>query len=205
MTGKFPLGGGDASVDELRQAESIIEARAGELELTRSAAGKWQAGLAALLAIVTGVSFTSISDQIRNLESPGSIVAASTLAATFVTAATALFLALRAAGGLPSLVGTAALDGAAHRSAKSSANSLKAAIWLSMVTLLVFMASVGILWFWPQAAKDQLSMVTVGSESWCGTTDPIVGSTLVIIEPGGKVHVVDLGRIVSWSHVDRCP
>lgn len=205
MTGKLPLSGGGASIDELRQAESIIEARASELDLTRAAAGKWQTGLAALLAIVTGLSFTSISDQIRKLESPGSVIAAVALAVTFVVAVTALFLALRAAGGLPHLVGTSTLDGAAHRSAKSSANSLRAAIWLSILALMVFAVSVGILWFWPQAQKDQLSMVVTGSDSWCGTTDPIEGSTLVITEPGGEVHVVDVDEIVSWSHVDSCP
>lgn len=205
MTGQLPLSGGDASLDDLRQAESIIEARAGELELTRAAAGKWQTGLAALLAIVTGLSFTSISDQIRSLESPGSVIAAVALAATFVTAVAALFLALRAAGGVPRLVGTASFDGAAHRSAKSSANSLRAAIWLSILALLVFVLSVGILWFWPHAVHAQLSTVVTDSDSWCGTTDPIEESRLVISEPGGQVHVVDLVEIVSWSHVDTCP
>lgn len=205
MTGQLPVSGSDASFDDLRQAESIIEARASELELTRAAAGKWQTGLAALLAIVTGLSFTSISDQIRALASPGSAIAAAALAVTFVTAVAALFLALRAAGGLPRLVGTASFDDAAHRSAKSSANSLRAAIWLSILALLVFMASVGILWFWPQAVKDQLSTVVTSSDSWCGTTDPIADSTLLLSEPGGQVHIIDLGAIVSWSHVDYCP
>lgn len=205
MTGRLPVSGGDATIDDLQEAEATIAARAAELELTRAAASKWQTGLTALLAIVTGLSFTSISDQMRALKSPGSWLAALALLVTFIAAVASLLQAMRAAGGLPRLVSTRALAGAAHRSAKASASSLRAAIWLTMLALLAFAVSVGILWFSPLRDTEQRSTVITSKGSWCGTIEPMKDSTLVLTQQNGQVHVIDVRDIVTWSNVDSCP
>lgn len=205
MTPRLPVGGGEATHAQRLAAEEAVAARAAELELTRAAAGKWQAGLTALLAVVTGLSFTSISDQVRGLDKAWSAVAAVVLIAAYTAAVGALLVAMRASGGIPRLASTSTFTDESHLSATAAAEHLRLAIWLTLTALGLFAVTVMILWFAPRPATKQFAELRTPTSQLCGRTEIIDGAQVLVTDVKDAVHVIRLSDITSWSRVAACP
>lgn len=205
--GQLPVSGGAASRAQLRDAEAVLAARQGELEATRAVAGKWQAGLATLLAVVTGLSFTSLSEAVRGLSGPYNVIVAVLLLVAFGVAVTSLLLALRASGGFPTLVGTSgqSQDRAAHVEAVGAVWLLRWAVKLTLVVLVLFAVVVGMLWFAPQAKSAGSSAeVKTSKETVCGEAE-VSGDHVVVTADDKNVYVFALSDVTSWSNVNKCP
>jgi hypothetical protein len=205
VTPPLPVGGGEATHSQRLAAEDAVAARAAELELTRAAAGKWQTGLTALLAVVTGLSFTSISDQVRGLDQAWPMVATFGLFTAYAAAIGALLLAMRASGGIPRLVSTGTSTDGSHLSATAAAKHLKWAIWLTLTALAVFAVTVLVLWFAPRPAEKKLAELRTSTARICGRVEIIDGGHLLVTDVNDAVHVIGLSNITSWSRVAACP
>lgn len=166
----LPAGGGAATPNDLERAKQARADRVSELERVRTAASKWQAGLAGLLALSTGLTVPSLGDTIRAL-TPGfgiGLAAAAIVALIFGIAAT--IVALRASGGIPRLVGTMTIG--SHPDAEAAARDLRRAINLTMAALVVAGIACGLTWFAPRSeAAKSYATVTAGATKTCGEID----------------------------------
>jgi hypothetical protein len=202
----LPLSGGQASPSDLAAAQQALAERTEELALVRAAAGKWQGGLAGLLAIVTGVSAFTLGDTIQALQRPFGILMAVGVIAAFGVVVAATMAALRASGGLPTLRGTPAV-GAAHQDAVSAATDLRRAIRRSLLALLIFGVVAATSWFAPRTADSSaLAIIEADGRTLCGELDAkTVPGTLLITTSAKSVEIVELASVRSWSNVKRCP
>jgi hypothetical protein len=202
----LPVSGGQASPSDLAAAQQALADRTEELALVRAAAGKWQGGLAGLLAIVTGVSAFTLGDTIRALQPPFGLLIAVGVTAAFAIAVAATMAALRASGGLPRLRSTPAV-GAAHQDAVTAATDLRRAIRLSMIALLIFGVVAAISWFAPRTADSPaLAVIEADGRTLCGELDAkTIPGTLLITTSAKSVEIVQLVSVKSWSNVKRCP
>lgn len=206
MSGQLPVSGGSASTAQLRDAEAVLAARQGELEATRAVAEKWQAGLATLVAVVIGLSFTSLSDAVRGMAGPFDVIVALVLLVAFGAAVTSLLLALRASGGFPKLVVTStsqSQDRAAHLEAVRATQLLRWAVILTLVVLLLFAVVVGMLWFAPEPEGPSAEIRT-STDKACGGAE-VSGDHVIVTAADKTVHVLALSDIKSWSSVGKCP
>jgi hypothetical protein len=202
----FPVSGGQASPSDLAEAQQTLTDRTEELAVVRAAAGKWQLGLAGLLAIVTGVSGATLGETIRALQQPFGVLVAIGVVAAFGVAVAAIMAALQASGGVPKLKGTPTV-GAAHQDAVAAATDLRRAIRLSLVALIVFGLVAATTWFAPHTTDlPVLAQIKTDGRTVCGELDgKTVPGTLLISTSAGSVEIVDLGSMRSWSVVKRCP
>jgi hypothetical protein len=202
----LPVSGGQASQSDLAAAQQALADRTDELALVRAAAGKWQGGLAGLLAIVTGVSAFTLGDTIQALQRPFGLVIAIGVMAAFAVAVAATIAALRASGGLPRLRSTPAA-GAAHQDALTAATDLRRAIWLSLLALLIFGVVAATSWFAPRTADSPtLARIEANGRSLCGELDAkTVPGTLLITTSAKSVEIVGLASVRSWKNVKQCP
>jgi hypothetical protein len=202
----LPLSGGQASPSDLAAVQQALAERTEELALVRAAAGKWQGGLAGLLAIVTGVSAFTLGDTIQALQQPFGLLIAVGVTAAFGVAVAATMAALRASGGLPGLRGTTAV-GAAHQDAVTAATDLRRAIRLSLIALLIFGVVAATSWFAPRTAESPaLAIIEADGRTLCGELDAkTVPGTLLITNPAKSVEIVELASVKSWSNVKQCP
>jgi len=202
----LPLSGGQASPSDLAAAQQALVDRTEELALVRAAAGKWQGGLAGLLAIVTGVSAFTLGDTIQALQPPFGLLIAIGVVAAFAVAIAATIAALRASGGLPTLRSTPA-TGAAHQDAATAATDLRRAIRRSLLALIIFGVVAATSWFAPRTTDSPaVAIIEAEGRTLCGELDAkTVPGTLLITTPAKSVEIVELASVRSWKNVKQCP
>ena len=156
-----PLEGHASDPTKLDRAEALRKAKANTLPRVREAAGKWQAGLAALLAVVSGLSIASLGDDIRELKTNPARWAAGLVAVSLALAVAATLRALRASGGMPRLVkATDFLAGDIdHDDAAKAASDLQWAIRLTLVAIATYGAAVAVTWFGDRDASGPTHVV----------------------------------------------
>lgn len=97
MTKRRPASGGAGTPAALAEAASL--ARDNELAAVRASAGKWQGGLAGLLALVTGAVGLGLRSELRALDGGYALGVGLLLSASLGCVVIALMLALSASGG----------------------------------------------------------------------------------------------------------
>lgn len=202
----LPSAGGRATPNQLAAAKQVRADRAAELERVRTAAAKWQAGLAGLLAISLGLSVPSLGTTIRELNTFWSVVVAALSVAATSFAVASGFAALHASGGFPSLRGTTVV-GSEHRDAVAAASSLRRAVGLGLVALGLAACVCLVAWFSPRKADQVVyAQVQSGTRTVCGQVDSkSVPGQLLVTTKSKTVEVVALDRVTSWVLLDRCP
>lgn len=199
-----PETGRAATPAELSATKAAVAARENGLATVRASAAKWQAGLGALVGVVTGSVGLGVRDTLRAMDEAWAIGLAVLLTAAFIAAFVATLLALRASGGLPRLVKTVTgREDDDHMTAKSAARFLKAAIWVTSGAVLALLGALWMSWFAP-AAAEPVAVVEALSRKACGTTN-IVGEYLIMTASDGSVQVFDLSEVTKWEKLSRCP
>lgn len=202
----LPISGGQARPADLATAKRALSDRAAELERVRSAATKWQAGLAGLLAIATGLLIPALGTTIRELETQfGVALALGAIAATGVGVAAAI-AALHASGGVPKVSSTLTVGGD-HDDAVAATRNLRRAISLSIVALGLAGAVCLLSWFSPRKTDaPSYEQVQAGSHTVCGQVDAkSVPGQLLVTTKSKTIEIVALTAVTSWVKVDSCP
>lgn len=198
-----PTSGRAGTPGELAAAKAAVAARRGGPAAVRASAGRWQAGLSALVGAVTGVLGIGVRDTLQSIQPAFALVLASLLTVSFVAAFAGTLLALQAGGGVPRLVKTTtAADDDDHLTAKSAARSLRIAILATSLAVLTLLGSLWVSWFAP-IPEPALAVIETRDQSSCGTTE-IVGGQLFVTAETGSVHVMDPAEIIRWDATDRC-
>lgn len=206
MVGKRrPSGGRAAEPAEREAAQAALAARSGALTLVRESAGKWQAGLAALIGLGTGAVGLGVRDTLVKLEQPYALLIGALLIAAFVAAFAAALCALYAGAGMPTSVRTSALDAAGHRAAKAAAMALRAGIALTCLSVFALAAATWLTWFSPERASTaSVATVSTTEGPLCGSVE-VESEHLLVTEPEAeRVHVVALADVEGWEAVDAC-
>lgn len=202
----LPISGGQATPADLSAAKQAIADRSAELDRVRAAATKWQAGLAGLLAIATGLLIPALGGTIRDLEPWfGMALALGAIAATGVGVA-ATIAALHASGGVPTVRGTLTV-GADHRDAVAAAKNLRCGIRLSIIALCLAGAVCLLSWFSPRKADmPSYEQVRAGTRTVCGQVDSkSVPGELLVTTKTKTIEIIALTAVTSWAKVDSCP
>lgn len=201
----LPTSGGAATPDELEKAKQARADRASELERVRNAAGKWQAGLAGLFALSTGLTVPSLGDTIQALTWWSGIGLAVAVVIAFILGVVATIIALRASGGIPRLVGTMTIS--SHPDAEAAARDLRRAINFTVAALAAAGIACGLTWFAPRIADTKsYADITAGATTACGEVDATSApGRLLITDKDRTVHIVEVDAVTSWIIVDRCP
>ena len=204
MTKQRPVSGRAGTPAALADAKAAGLARQQELEAVRASAGKWQGGLAGLLALVTGVTGFGLRDELRALDTGYAVAVGVLLSLALGCALAALLLALHASGGMPRLIKTkSAPPDLAHRDATTAAARLRAAIVLAIASLVVFTVAN---WVHGAAPKPPIDSATVTSSTTtaCGTTE-IAGDYVLVTTKDGRVVPLPLNSVQTWVTTNRCP
>lgn len=159
-----PVAGRGSDATKLARAQALRAADAQALDRVRAAAGKWQAGLAGLLAVVTGVSVASMGTEVRALSPGPAAVAAVLVALSLGLAVAAVLASLRASGGQPRVLASSEvlagdLD---HADAVDAIALLRRAIRLAIAAITVYAAAVGVTWFGDRDPSDPTTVTIEG-------------------------------------------
>lgn len=201
--------GQPASPGELVRAKALRAARNDELSVVRVAAGKWQAGLAGLLGVVTGSTVLTIGESISSMEAGWAIVTAAVVGFSVLSAVVSIYLALRASGGTPKPRLTKSFDPSveSHVEARSVAADLGIAITVGMVSLVLFAVAVTLTWFAPagDSGSDGVLLVVTQDGVLCGIPEFGAGNLLVLTDAGGQSLQVFGAEIASLAVLEKCP
>jgi hypothetical protein len=125
-----------------------------ELERTREQAANWRTGLLGLLALIMSVSFIKGRASIDSLQIEFRIsVALATLLAV-VAAVLGSLASMRASYGYPRMIpvtNSEQLLRMKRTFALRSRKDLRAAVWLTLVSLTLVVIAIGITWFGPES------------------------------------------------------
>jgi len=198
------VGGGAGTPAGRALAKIVLESREQESSLVQAAAGKWQAGLAGQLAVVTSTISLGLGKELWQLNRWVGYAVGALLIVALALALVALLVALRSSGGLPRLVRPQTLGGLGHRDAMTAARLLRVAVGFSIASLSVFVVALGLAWFGPREAKDSYAIISTGTAEICGKVE--IGPTFVTVTTDEEhVYPIELGSIVSWIQVGKCP
>jgi hypothetical protein len=201
-----PTGGGAGTPDQLKHAKDLQAARAAESTVVQASATKWQAGTAALLALVTGAVGVGLRDTLTPLEPAFSVAVGVLMLAALASSITAALLGLYSAIGLPKLAKTATpVDPEeGHARAKAEWRTLRTSIALTVFALVVFVVAMALTWWAPSQPAGDLARVSDTANTVCGHAD-VNGSELIVTTSNGAVHIVQMAEITSWKLVSSCP
>ncbi|MGO4594853.1 hypothetical protein AB4Z18_13645 [Leifsonia sp. 2TAF2] len=204
MTGpQRPASGGAASQSDLDFTKRLLAAREAGLDSARTSAAKWHAGLSGLLGGVIGVIGIGLRDTLAEMEAGWAASVAIILMASFVLAFVGLYFALRAAGGVPSLIKTADWhDADGHLAATAAIRQLRAARWLTACAILAFLLGMAATWFAP--ARAEIASVSNDTKKSCGSVE-VSGGNLVLTDAHDQVHVFKMDNIKRWQKLESCP
>jgi hypothetical protein len=157
-------------VDKAR-ADMLQVWRAGELASIRAAGEKWQAGLAALLGLVTTILVIKGRESGQELATGFRVAIGLCLLVALLTAIAASLAALRAAHGLPRARAIADRSSVLmwdRQEAAKASRALLIAIVGTVSTLLLLAASVGLTWFAPATAQPVVKVTQTDGATGCG-------------------------------------
>lgn len=195
-----------ATAEDLRAAEILATWRREEPSRVRASAGKWQAGLAAVLALVTTVLVFRGPETLAGLDRTSTtLVVALTLAGVGASVA-GLVLSLLAAHGLPvrqSNPSTAWILGWDARQARTSLRSLYWAIGFSLAGGALFAAAAAVSYLEPRSPGQVVWVELSNGTPACG---PLVraDSDHVVLTIDGVPHSFSTSRVESMEIRDGC-
>lgn len=207
MSGFQPVaGGGAASAEDAARARAVLAAAASEVDSLRASAAKWQAGLVALAGGITAFGLIKGRDDVAGLQPSWGAACGIVLAVALVASLAAGMLAMKAAFGLPRVISTAQWypQSDAHREAVSARQSLLAAIWLTVASIVLLAGGAGIIWYGPQQpAGASLSVTERSGVTLCGPVDAVTGGRILLATAGGVVSL-DLADVAGMKPVRSC-
>ena len=193
-----PLGGGAATRDARDQALEVQAASQAQLQNVRTAAGRWQAGLAGLSGTITIFGLVKGADDVNGLTAQWGIAYGVCLAAALGCSIGAGVLAMRAAFGLPRVVSTSVVMPARRADATEArrcAGLLHAAIWVTVASLVLVAVALGVAWYAPKAAPADVVVHEISGAQDCGTVVRVSHDQLVLSTDTGQ-------RTISLRGVD---
>jgi hypothetical protein len=204
--GRAPTGGRAGTAAELALAKQLQATRAAEGNLVQASASKWQAGTAALLALVTGAVGVGLRTTLITLEPAFAVAIGVLMLVALVMSITAALLGLYAAIGLPRLIKTAPPTDpeANHRHVKTEWKMLLASITMTVVALVVLLIAMTLTWWAPAQPAGDLARIVAGTTTVCGNAN-VNGTELIVTAPDGSVRIVQMSAITSWKRVTACP
>lgn len=195
--GRPVLMGGAASPSDVARARAVLGAADVQLTNVRSAAARWQAGLAGLAGGITAFSLISGRDEIATLAPAWAAWCGVALVCALAASLAGGVLAMRSAFGLPTLVRTRRWDPAADTAnqARSAYRLLRWAIWLTLASIVALVAALGVVWYAPRQEKAPvLVVVPATGSSVCGEVARADGSGVTLRTAAGE-------RTVPWPSV----
>lgn len=192
-------------VDKAR-AELLQRWRAGELAGIRAAGEKWQAGLAALLGLVTTILVIKGRESTEQLATGFRVAVGLCLLMALLTAIVASLCALRAAHGLPrarAIADDATVLSWDRREAARASRALLIAIVGAVTTLLLLAGAVGLTWFAPAAARPVVKVTQTDGTTGCGELVSADAKTILLKGRDGQIRI-DPSRLASMSVQSAC-
>lgn len=193
-----PLGGGGATREGRDRALEVQADSQAQLHNVRTAAGRWQAGLAGLSGTIAIFGLVKGADDVNALSTHWGIAYGVCLAAALACSIGAGVLAMRAAFGLPRVVSTSVVMPARRADAAEArrcAGLLHAAIWLTVASIVLVAATLGVAWYAPKAAPADVVVHEISGAQDCGSVVRVSHDQLVLRTDTGQ-------RTISLRHVD---
>lgn len=178
-----------------RRAEELRALDRGQLDRVRATAEKWRDGLAVLLGLIAVVGVVKGREDVQELDDPARFVVGALILLALACAAAGTVLAARAAFGLPRrhwLTGEAdELDELRETQAADAARDLRLAVVLTLGTLALLAAAVGLTLYAPGAEPDEPVLRVRSPESGevCGTVERSEAGQLTLKTVDGEVTV----------------
>jgi hypothetical protein len=196
--------GAPATPEDLARAELIEEFRSSELDRVRKAAENWRVGLAGLLGLVTTVSVFQGKDLIAGLSDTWRWTAGGFVLASLISATAGALLAMSAAFGRPSLHEADSILTYRRRESMRAAQSLLAAIVLSVASVIFLASAVGVTWYGGSTPSHPSDLrITTDYTEVCGVVKMADGSNLTIIS-GQAERVIPVTDVRAISVVENC-
>jgi hypothetical protein len=182
-----------------------------QLETVRQSAASWRTGLAALIALITGILAIREPGRMGGLAPWAVNTVGGLLLAGLALAVAGAWLALSAAYGAPAVIDherfqqAGGLTGLRFDLARTAVHNLRRARWATVLALGLMAAAVALTWYAPRAPS---ALVEVER-----TADPVVCGTLIAsregyldIRPEHSAAVrVPARSLVSLRVVEDCP
>lgn len=197
--------GPPATEAELADTRSVLAAAPKAMSTVRSAATKWQAGLAGLSAVTAVFGLVKGRDDVSALSAPWAGLYGVALAIGFGLSVAAGICAMRAAYGLPVITKTKDWHFRSSNlsDALTSARFLLRAIWLTVASFGALAVAVGTAWYAPQTTAPSIEVHT-SSGIYCGSDNSLTHGVLSLQTAGGAVAIV-LSRADQLQAVSSCP
>lgn len=197
-----PLGGGAATPEGRDHAREVQALATGELKQVRAAAGRWQAGLAGLSGTIAIFGLVKGGDDVDALSHAGGIAYGILLLGALACSIGAGVLAMRSAFGLPRVVSTSMAVSprrADAQEARRSTGLLHAAIWMTVASIAFVAAALGVAWYAPRSAPEQLRVHRVSGAEDCGKVLRVANGSLVLDTDSGErsIPLQELDGIVG--------
>lgn len=182
----------------MRANDEFAELVEQSLPLVQESAQKWRDGLAALLGLVTAGLFLKGPEQASDIAIPWRAGLTAGVGLGLATALLALWLALRAAAGVP---GRATLRDFRRQASAGVGGTLPAALgavrsltWARRLAAaaLVLLAGSSIAWWWaPKDDEAPKLTVVVNGRALCGTLQS-EGAGHIVLKTEGKPPLVEV-------------
>lgn len=198
------LAGGSATPADLESLRDVERVMAVELADVRGAAAKWQVGLAGLTGGLTVFAIVKTGSDVTGKAQPWPVVIAVALGIALGLSLGASVLALRAANGLPRLVGSKGYRQQVQdrHAAITAMRLLKWAIRLTLASAVMFAFALGCTWFAPAGGPKLLVTLQAG-DRLCGSVVRVDAASLVIKD--GVEQTVSMLNIRGLEPVSACP
>ena len=202
-----PLGGGAASPQQRDHALETQAASQAQLNNVRTAARRWQGGLAGLSGTIAIFGLVKGADDVNGLSTGWGVVYGICLAAALACSIAGGVVAMRAAFGLPRVVSTSMTMPARRadsEEARRSAGLLHAAIWLTVASIALVASTLGVAWYAPKAQPADVVVHLVSGAQDCGTVVQVSHDHLVLHTDTGQ-RTIALSTIDGLRGSSTCP
>jgi hypothetical protein len=182
-----------------------------QLKTVRQSAGNWRTGLAALLALITGILAIREPGTMGGLAPWAADTVGGILLASLALAAVGAWFALSAAYGSPAVIDHDAfrkaggLTGVRFGLARAAVHQLRWARWATVAALALMAAAVAVTWYAPRAPSALIEVERVADPAVCGTLIASRSGHLDIRPEGGAAVRVPARSLVSLRLVNDCP
>lgn len=206
MSGVPVAGGGAGDADDRQLASDVRTAQATQLKGVRTAAQRWQTGLAGLGGSIAIFGLVKGRDDVDALADGWGVAYGILLALALLAALMGGVFAMRAAFGLPRVQATDQLrptrDDAAE--ARLATKRLWAAIWATCASIVLVGATLAVAWYGPDSSSPKLQVHRVNGTADCGEIVRIADGRLEV-KIGGGESSVPLAQLDGLEAVTKCP
>lgn len=201
-----PLTGGAATPAAREHARDVLAASTDQLENVRTAAGRWQTGLAGLSGTIAIFGLVKGADDVDALSSGWAIAYGICLAGALACAIGGGVVAMRSAFGLPRVMSTSMVAPARRadaEEARRSARLLHAAIWMTVASIALVAATLAVAWYAPGDPASSLRVHRTPGTEDCGKVVAVSNGVLVLDTDTGERKIA-LRDVDGISAADSC-